>query len=166
MSYPLTVGVAEGDVAERVKQAMYDETAGRKGHIGVGLVGVTILTDWATDNCETEFMYSMLKKREYPGYLYMIDNGATTTWEYWNAGRSRIHNCFNGIGSWFIQAAGGILPDEKAAGFKNVRLRPQLPAGVEWVKSSKVTPYGLVRSEWKVEGDKMIFDVEIPALQV
>ncbi|MBR5483267.1 MAG: family 78 glycoside hydrolase catalytic domain [Alistipes sp.] len=163
MSYPLTVGVAEGDVAERVKQAMFAETASRKGHMGVGLVGVTILTDWATDNCETEFMYSMLKKREYPGYLYMIDNGATTTWEYWNAGRSRIHNCFNGIGSWFIQAAGGILPDENAAGFKNVKLRPQLPSGVEWVKSSKETPYGLVRSEWSVEGDKMIFDIEIPA---
>ena len=163
MSYPLTVGVAEGDVAARVKQAMYDETASRKGHIGVGLVGVTILTDWATDNCETEFMYSMLKKREYPGYLYMIDNGATTTWEYWNAGRSRIHNCFNGIGSWFIQAAGGILPDEKAAGFKHVVLRPQLPSGVEWVKSSKETPYGLVRSEWRVEGNNMTFDVEIPA---
>lgn len=163
MSYPLTVGVAEGDVAARVKQAMYDETASRKGHIGVGLVGVTILTDWATDNCETEFMYSMLKKREYPGYLYMIDNGATTTWEYWNAGRSRIHNCFNGIGSWFIQAAGGILPDEKAAGFKHVVLRPQLPSGVEWVKSSKETPYGLVRSEWSVDGNKMTFDVEIPA---
>ncbi len=163
MSYPLTVGVAEGDVAERVKQAMFAETASRKGHMGVGLVGVTILTDWATDNCETEFMYSMLKKREYPGYLYMIDNGATTTWEYWNAGRSRIHNCFNGIGSWFVQAAGGILPDENAAGFKNVKLRPQLPSGVEWVKSSKVTPYGLVRSEWSVEGDKLTFDVEIPA---
>ena len=163
MSYPLTVGVAEGDVAERVKQAMYDETASRKGHIGVGLVGITILTDWATDNSETEFMYSMLKKREYPGYLYMIDNGATTTWEYWNAGRSRIHNCFNGVGSWFIQAAGGILPDDKAAGFKHVVLRPQLPAGVEWVKASKDTPYGLVRSEWNVEGGKMTFEVEIPA---
>ena len=163
MSYPLTVGVAEGDVAEQVKQAMFAETASRKGHIGVGLVGVAILTDWATDNSETEFMYSMLKKREYPGYLYMIDNGATTTWEYWNAGRSRIHNCFNGIGSWFIQAAGGILPDADAPGFKHVVLRPQLPSGVEWVKSSKETPYGLVRSEWKVEGDKMTFEVEIPA---
>ena len=42
-------------------------------------------------------------------------------------------------------------------------MRPQLPSGVEWVKSSKETPYGLVRSEWSVEGDKLTFDVEIPA---
>ena len=163
MTYPLTVGVAKGEVAERVKQALFDETESRNGHLGAGLVGVTIVTDWATDNQQTEFMYSMLKKREHPGYLYMIDNGATTTWEYWYGGRSRIHNCFNGVGSWFIQAAGGILPDEKAAGFKNVVLRPQIPQGVEWVKTSKETPYGKVRSQWRVEGDKMLFEVEIPA---
>ncbi len=163
MAYPLTVGVAEGEIAERVKQALYDGIEAYNGHLGAGLVGVTIVTDWATDNQQTELMYSMLKKREYPGYLYMIDNGATTTWEYWEGGRSRIHNCFNGVGSWFVQAAGGILPDEKAAGFKNVILRPQTPEGVEWVKSSKQTPYGKVRSEWRAEGDKMLFEVEIPA---
>ena len=159
----MTVGVAKGEVAERVKQALFDETASRNGHLGAGLVGVTIVTDWATDNQQTEFMYSMLKKHEYPGYLYMTDNGATTTWEYWHGGRSHIHNCFNGVGSWFIQAAGGILPDEKAAGFKNVVLRPQIPQGVEWVKTSKQTPYGNVRSEWRKEGGKMLFEVEIPA---
>ena len=163
MAYPLTVGVAEGEVKERVKKALYDGIEAYNGHLGAGLVGVTIVTDWATDTQQTDLMYSMLKKREYPGYLYMIDNGATTTWEYWEGGRSRIHNCFNGVGSWFVQAAGGILPDEKAAGFKNVILRPQLPQGVEWVKSSKQTPYGLVRSEWRVEGEKCIFEVEIPA---
>ena len=163
MAYPLTVGVAEGEVAERVKQALYKGVEDYNGHLGAGLVGVTIVTDWATDNQQTDFMYSMLKKREYPGYLYMVDNGATTTWEYWHGGRSRIHNCFNGVGSWFVQAAGGILPDANAPGFKNVIVRPQIPTGVEWVKTSKLTPYGKVRSEWRVDGDKVIFDIEIPA---
>lgn len=163
MTYPLTVGVAQGEVAERVREALFASTAERGNHIGVGLVGVTILTDWATDNSQTEFMYSMLKKRDYPGYLHMIDGGATTTWEYWHGGRSHIHNCFNGVGSWFVQAAGGILPDEQAAGFKNVILRPQLPSEVEWVKASKITPYGEVRSQWQQQSDKLVFEVEIPA---
>lgn len=51
----------------------------------------------------------MLKKREYPGYLYMLDNGVTTTWEHWNGERSHIHNSYNGIGSWFYQALAGIF---------------------------------------------------------
>ena len=163
MAYPLSVGVAEGESKERAIKALYDGIEAYNGHLGAGLVGVTIVTDWATDTQQTDLMYSMLKKREYPGYLYMIDNVATTTWEYWEGGRSRIHNCFNGVGSWFVQATGGILPDEKAAGFKHTILRPQLPKGVEWVKTSKITPYGKVRSEWQVDGDKATFDVEIPA---
>ena len=164
MTYPLTVGVVPQECQDDVKQALYAETASRNGHMGVGLVGVTILTDWATDNQQTEFMYGMLKKREYPSYLYMIDNGATTTWEEWHAGgRSQIHNCFNGVGSWFVQAAGGILPDANKAGYKRVVIRPQIPDGVEWVKASKSTPYGKVHSEWRVAGDVVTFTIEVPA---
>lgn len=163
MTYPLTVGVVPEECVADVEQALFEQTASRNGHIGVGLVGVTILTDWATDNQQTEFMYSMLKKREYPGYLYMIDNGATTNWEYWHGGRSRIHNCFNGVGSWFVQALGGILTSEQGVGYKSVIIRPQLPAGVEWVKSSKTTPYGEVRSSWRVEDGRVVFEIEIPA---
>ena len=35
--------------------------------------------------------------------------------------RSHIHNCFNGIGSWFYQALAGINPDETQPGYKNIR---------------------------------------------
>ena len=84
----------------------------------------------------------MLKQRTYPGYLYMIDNGATSTWEYWSADRSRMHNCYNGIGSWFYQALGGIIPVEP--GYRKVSIDPQVPKGLEWVKVTKDTPYGQI----------------------
>ncbi len=70
----------------------------------------------------------------------MLDNGATGTWEHWNARRSRLHNCFNGIGSWFYQALGGIIPD--APGYRHMRIAPQIPEGLESVKVSQRTPYG------------------------
>ncbi len=72
---------------------------------------------------KSDLMYSILKKKDYPGYLYMLDNGATTTWEHWNGARSRIHNCYNGIGSWFYQALGGILPDENFPGYRHLIIR-------------------------------------------
>ena len=66
----------------------FQESAGRfRGHIATGLVGISILTQWATQNQEAEFVYGMLKKRTYPGYLYMIDHGATLTWEEWDGER-------------------------------------------------------------------------------
>jgi alpha-L-rhamnosidase len=34
--------------------------------------------------------------------------------------------------------------------------------GITWVKASKDTPYGLVKVEWKKEGDSLNMEVEIP----
>ena len=70
----------------------------------------------------------------------MLDNGATGTWEHWNGRRSRLHNCFNGIGSWFYQALGGIIPEEP--GYRRIRIEPQTPEGLEKVRVTQNTPYG------------------------
>ena len=139
------------------------DTAGRfNGHIATGLVGISILTQWATQNQEAEFVYGMLKKRTYPGYLYMIDHGATLTWEEWDGERSQLHNCYNAIGSWFIQALAGITPDEDVPGYKHIHIRPQMVEGINWVKASKDTPYGLLTVNWERKGNELEMDVDIP----
>jgi alpha-L-rhamnosidase len=104
----------------------------------------------------------MLKKKDYPGYLYMIENGATTTWEHWNGARSRIHNCYNGIGSWFYQAIGGIRPNENYPGYRRVLIDPQVPQGITWAKATKETPYGTIAVNWKTENKMMKINMEIP----
>lgn len=108
-------------------------------------------------------MHQMLKKRDYPSYLYMIDNGATTTWEHWNGERSHIHNCYNGIGTWFYQALAGIMPDEAHPGYKHVRISPQLAKGISWVKASKETPYGKILVHWEKKESSLLLNVTIPA---
>ena len=165
LSYPMLVGATPSDLYEEVQQQLFSMTAGKNnGHIGVGLVGVPILTEWAIQNKAVDFMYTMLKKRDYPGYLYMIDNGATTTWEYWSGERSRIHNCYNGIGTWFYQSIGGIRPDEKNPGYKHVFIEPQIPEGVTWAKTTKETPYGTIKVDWKLEtSDKSGVNITLPA---
>lgn len=163
LMYPMLVGVTPQADKEAVKETLFQETVGRfNGHIAVGLVGVSVLTQWATQNQEPEFLYGMLKKRTYPGYLYMIDNGATLTWEEWHGMRSQLHNCYNGIGSWFIQALAGILPDEAAPGYRHFFVRPQLVKGIDWVKASKDTPYGLIEVSWKQMDDDFKLDVVVP----
>ena len=77
----------------------------------------------------------------------MIENGATTTWESWNGDRSRVHNCYNGIGVWFYQALAGIRPDPEAPGYRHFYVDPQPVEGVTWVKAVKPTPYGTIRVE-------------------
>ena len=161
--YPMLVGVTPADLQAKVKEALFQESAERfRGHIATGLVGISILTQWATQNQEAEFVYGMLKKRTYPGYLYMIDNGATLTWEEWDGERSQLHNCYNAIGSWFIQALAGITPDETAPGYKHVNIRPQMIEGITWVKASKDTPYGLLEVSWEKNGNDFSMEVNVP----
>ena len=161
--YPMLVGATPTPLVEAVENTLFQESAGRfKGHIATGLVGVNILTQWATKNQETDFVYNMLKKRTYPGYLYMIDNGATLTWEEWDGERSQLHNCYNAIGSWFIQALAGITPDEANPGYKHFFIRPQMVEGISWAKASKDTPYGVCEVSWKQGNGTFEMDVEIP----
>jgi len=163
LSYPMLVGVTPQDIYPKVKDKLFTETAQKQnGHIGCGLVGVPILTKWAIQNRAVDYMYTMLKKRDYPGYLYMIDNGASTTWEYWSGERSRIHNCYNGIGSWFYQAVGGIRTDEDKPGYRHVYIDPQIPNGVTWAKTTKESPYGTISVNWKLNADKLNMAVTIP----
>ena len=158
MIYPLLVGAVPEEMAGQVKETLKQRTAELyHGHMAVGLVGVPVLAEWAARVGEADFVYGMLKQPDYPGYLNMISNGATGTWESWDGDRSRFHNCYNGIGSWFYQALGGIIADEP--GYRHVTINPQRPEGLEWVKVTKETPYGTIRVEW----DSKSMDVWIPS---
>ena len=161
--YPMLVKATPENCYMDVKKTLFNETENRfNGHLSGGLVGVPIITQWATKQGEVDFMYSMLKKRDYPGYLYMIDNGATTTWEHWNGQRSQIHNCYNGIGSWFLQGLAGITPDESEPGYKHTIIRPQMPKDLTWVKAHKDTPYGRLHVRWYKQAEQTLLEVEIP----
>jgi len=92
----------------------------------------------------------------------MIENGATATWEHWNGERSHIHNCYNGIGAWFYQAAGGIRPIEDSPGYRRVIIAPQVPEGITWAKTSKETPYGRLVVDWEIKDQMLVIELTIP----
>ena len=119
----------------------------------MGLVGVPVFTEWCIREGQADLMATILRQPDYPGYLYMINNGATTTWESWDCGRpgkedrSRVHNCYNGIGIWFYQALAGIRPDPVQVDYKHFFIDPQPVDGITWLKASKPTSYGAIRVE-------------------
>lgn len=164
MTYPLLAGIVPDNLEETIKNRLRDVIIkDHNGHIACGLVGIPVFTEWSVKNKESDLFYSMLKKRDYPGYLYMIDNGATTTWEHWNGARSRIHNCYNGIGSWFYQSVGGINKDENSPGYQHIIIDPDIPKGITWANTTKETPYGTVKVNWIIENGIFSITVSIPA---
>jgi len=161
MTYPMLVGAVPQELVEDVTKSLLKRTSTQyQGHLNVGLVGVPVMAEWATLSKQADFVYGMLKQDSYPGYLYMIRNGATSTWEDWDNPRSYLHNCFNGMDSWFYQALGGILPT--TPGYKHTRIEPQTPAGLNWVRVARETPYGTIRVSWTRQEEGIKVQVVIP----
>ena len=161
--YPMLSGATPDNLKEEVRKTLFSVTENRfRGHLATGLVGVPVLAEWAVRNGQAEWMYQMLKKRDYPGYLYMLDNGATTTWEHWDGERSHIHNCYNGIGVWFYQALAGIMPDEDNPGYRHILIRPQVIDEISWVQASKDTPSGSLEVRWEKRDSSFVMEVRVP----
>jgi len=163
LAYPLLVGVVPDSLKEKVEQSLITETMVKwKGHFATGLVGLPILTQWVVAGEASDMMYQMLTRKGYPGFGYMLENGATTTWEHWDGHRSRIHNCYHGVGSWFYQSVGGIQPLEAYPAYERFLVAPRPPDVVTWSKVSKETPFGTIRVDWQKEGDKMEIMITVP----
>ena len=164
--YALLMGIPPDSItAAAVKTKLINDCHYKyHDHIAAGLMGVPVFTEWCIHERQTDLMATILRQPDYPGYLYMIENGATTTWESWDCGRpgkedrSRVHNCYNGIGIWFYQALAGIRSDPEEPGYRHFFIDPQPCEGVEWVKATKPTPYGTIR----VDIEKGQLKVEIP----
>ncbi len=107
-------------------------------------------------------MSLIVSQKEYPGWGYMLEQGATTWWEQWNGYYSHIHSCFTSLDGWFYQGLSGIRPDPAAPGFKKIIIKPAIVGDLTWVKAHFDSPYGRIVSEWKRAGDQLTMDVTIP----
>ncbi len=63
---------------------------------------------------------------------------------------------------WFYAGLGGISQAEHSSAFKEIIFEPQLVSGLNEVKTSFNSPYGLIRSEWNRKGSTFHIEVEIP----
>ena len=137
------------------------------GHISTGVIGTQWLMRGLTDHGRPDLAFRIADNRDYPGWGYMIGHGATTIWELWNGDSANpamnSHNHIMLLGdliTWFYEDLAGIAPAEP--GFKAIRMRPSFPAGLDHVQASYLTPYGMVSSEWKRQGNKLDWDIIVP----
>ena len=161
--FPMLAEVVPEHLENDLLETLFEKTENENnGHLNTGLVGIPIMMEWATKRNQPDFIYSMLKKKSYPGYLYMLENGATTTWEHWNGSRSRIHNCYNGVGQWFYQSIGGIRQIDEKTAYTEFIIDPQIPDGVTWAKTQINTPKGKIVVHWEIIDKQMNMNVEVP----
>jgi alpha-L-rhamnosidase len=161
---PLIAGVVPNELEKDVF-AGFEKTLKEKnkGHLATGLSGTYMMVQYLQKIGRDDLIYLFASKKTYPSWGYMIEKGATATWEHWGGQRSRIHNCFNNIASWFIQGLAGIRPDLAKPGFKNAVIKPAVLKELSYVKASHDTLYGTIHISWKRDGETLTMKISIPA---
>jgi alpha-L-rhamnosidase len=168
---PLAFGLVPDEYRERVFNHLVAKLENdTHGHVGTGLVGGQFLCRVLTDNGRPDLVYTIAAQKDYPGWGYMIENGATTIWELWNGNTAdptmNSGNHVMLIGDyvvWLYEDLAGIKADPEAPGFKHILMKPTPVGDLKFVKATHESPYGLIASEWRRDGKEFDWRIEIPA---
>jgi len=179
LAFDLVPEEKEAQAAER-----YANDIRKFGHITTGFVGTPLVCLVLSKYGYNEEAFNLLTRKEYPSWLYPVTKGATTIWERWDGIRpdgsfntmsafadeadEEVMNSFNhyaygAIGDWMYKVVAGIDFDESEPGFKKIVIRPTLGGGLAHAEATHECMYGTISSAWKIEGGRVILEVEIPA---
>lgn len=158
---------------DRTAADLAAKIAANSGHLNTGFVGTAYLCRALSDHGHNEAAWNLLMRRDYPGWLYEVDKGATTIWERWNSIKpdgslgdvsmnSYNHYAYGAVVEWLYRNAAGLQPLEEAPGGTCMRLSPQPSPRLEGLNASYRAPQGLYRCEWRIAQDGLHFCFEIP----
>ena len=68
-----------------------------------GMIGTKYLVNFLDDTGRDPLILPFYQSADYPGWGYMVENGATTMWEQWNGFWSQIHSCFASADNWLYR---------------------------------------------------------------
>jgi alpha-L-rhamnosidase len=162
------------EVRSRAVAELVADIASRGNHLSTGFVGTPYLNHVLTRFGRADVAYALLHQTTYPSWLYPITQGATTTWERWDAWthdrgfsdtgmNSFNHYAFGAVGEWMYANIAGIDLDPARPGYKHILIRPR-PQGsrLTHARGRFRSVYGPIESAWRVEGEAFSLDVTIP----
>jgi len=150
-----------------------------KGHVSTGMQTTHRLMLELSRNGRHDEAWRLINLRTVPSWGYMVDQGATTIWERWDAYvkdrrdtwgefqhpdmNSFNHWALGSVGEWVWRELAGIDVDEDQPGYKHIVLRPRPCGGLTWVKASYDSIRGPIHCAWKIDNGRFELEVEVPA---
>lgn len=148
-----------------VKHLVEDIKVKREGHLATGIFGTRYALDVLSREGHGQLAYDVVNRRDFPGWGYMLANGATTLWEHWEMSDntySHNHPMFGSVSQWLFNWLGGIQPEPDAVGFDRIAIRPQLVQDLDWVRCTYNSIRGPVTCNWQRQANKVSLTVQVP----
>ncbi|MGZ3872712.1 MAG: family 78 glycoside hydrolase catalytic domain [Mucilaginibacter sp.] len=167
LSVPLYWGIVPEDLKSKVAANLAARVKQDNNHLDVGILGAKAILSALSDNGYADVAYDIASQETFPSWGWWIVNGATTLYENWDieakSDLSLNHIMFGEIGAWYYKGIGGIKPDPRSPGFKNVLLTPNFVEKLDHFESTHTGPFGKISSSWKRNGNAVEYSVTIPA---
>jgi alpha-L-rhamnosidase len=163
---PLYLNMVPAEKKDKVLASLLQSVIRQQDyHVDTGILGTRYILDVLTDNGQAEVAYRMATQKSYPGWGYMLAEGATTLWERWekltgHAMNSQNHIMLGSIDAWFYRVIAGLSPG--LPGWKSVRIRPHILGDLAFAEAKLETVAGKVRSAWDKAEDSFSMEVSIP----
>ncbi len=144
----------------------------RGGRLHTGNTGTTCLIDVLGGRGQGDLLHRVATQPEYPGWGYMVRQGATTIWESWSlesaVGAEDSMIMWGAIDELCWGVVLGIRgpdyygPGTMAPGFAHVTVRPQVVGGLTAAAGSLGTVRGRLAVEWRREAEQFSLGVSLP----
>ena len=163
-AYGLFFNLIPDNSFDAVLKVLLDNITKNDDHITAGIFGTKFILDVLSSTGNGSKAYTMATQKTFPGWGYMLANGATTLWEHWPLEEniySHNHPMFGSISEWFYKYLAGIRPANDAVGYNKIIIHPQIN-DLQWAKASYNAVLGKVSTYWKKSGKTLTLDITIP----
>jgi alpha-L-rhamnosidase len=158
--------------AKRAAAHLVTDIERRGWHLSTGFIGTKDLMLVLSKIGRPDVAYRLLFNDTFPSWGFSIKQGATSIWERWDgwtpergfqdAGmNSFAHYSFGAVYQWMVQNIGGIR--SAAPAYKEIRIAPQFSDKLASAEVSYRSIRGLIATDWRRRGNKLRFNVTIPA---
>ena len=156
---PLALGLLGGGEKTKAQKRLKQAVEHFDYKVGTGFLSTPFVLGVLTEAGEAETAYKMLLNTERPGWLYEIEQGATTVWESWEGDISRNHYSPGAVCQWLFDTVCGICAD----GENHFVLAPVPGGTLTNAEASYISLYGEVKSRWEKTDGGVKYVFEIPA---
>jgi alpha-L-rhamnosidase len=159
---PLYFGITPAELVPGVLRVLLDDLNAHENHLTTGFLGTPFLIKALTRAGEHDLLFDILTQRDFPSHGRILDAGATTITEAWNAYLGddfASHNHFNlgAVSAWFLRDLAGIRPGQSPD-----IIAPVFPAKINHVDAEWISPQGPIRVHWHREADGIQLHIDTP----
>jgi len=130
-----------------------------------GIFGTKYLLDMLSQHGQAPLAYRLVDHKDWPGWGFMLESGATTLWEHWKFSDntfSHSHPMFGSVSEWLMRHVAGISAAPEAVGFDQIIIHPKLVGELTWARGEYDSVRGKVACHWELDGGELQMHVRVP----